>query len=161
LILTLQLEPIPGLFVEEIEGATYQWYKCEDNGTLTLVEGANGSEFESFEGGYFSVSATVEGCTYFSDCEFVSGLSTSEEDFRHNLTLYPNPSSGEISLEMDDFSDNIILSIYTLKGQMVYQKGMGTAIPNNVALDLPAGAYMALIQSEKGDNLARELLIIE
>jgi hypothetical protein len=77
-----------------------------------------------------------------------------------NLKIYPNPSSGVLSLDIDGYSAILSFSIYSLNGQLLYQERIDSAIRTDIALNLPSGAYLAVVQTAEG-LLGRELLVIE
>jgi len=86
-------------------------------------------------------------------------LSVRNKEIR-DLKIYPNPSLGVFSLELDGYSGMLSLSIYSLNGKLVYQERIDSAMRNDFSLNLPSGAYLAVIR-DQGNFLSRSILVFE
>jgi hypothetical protein len=75
--------------------------------------------------------------------------------FEDNLTLYPNPTSGQINIEA---KNGIILrsaEVYNVLGQMVIS---GVNIAQNASFDvsrLGAGTYMVKVSTDEGSSYGK------
>lgn len=66
-------------------------------------------------------------------------LSITENELGKALTVYPNPSEGQFTIDIPNLENNSAISIYTTHGQKVYS---GNLINNSVQLDgLSQGVY--------------------
>lgn len=107
------------------------------------------------KGRYKIVVVDNSGC--ITESEAIVDYSVGREDqlSESNIQIYPNPSDGNINLEMNDIMDFTVF-IYDLTGKLVYKKNNPagnhsvsyTSIP--LKLDLNPGVYHLLIQTVKG-----------
>ena len=78
-----------------------------------------------------------------------------ESGFANSAKVFPNPSNGDLTLEIDaDMNSNIKISIYDLSGKAVWSSNKTVSVGMNQfsinATNLPAGAYvMQVISNEK------------
>lgn len=80
------------------------------------------------------------------------------EDF--NFIIYPNPTNGKYSLSFNGSHEDLELSIFDLRGKMVYSKkinGINSSLELD-ATDLTSGIYLIVIKTDAG-NIGRERLI--
>ena len=77
-------------------------------------------------------------------------------DETYELSIYPNPSSGDIQLDNREAGH---LFIYDLSGKMVSNSFIAT--PNgNVQLDLPANLYIAKFVSQDTNTIHHSRIVI-
>jgi Concanavalin A-like lectin/glucanases superfamily/Secretion system C-terminal sorting domain len=136
-------------------GATYNWFDCS-SGYVTIA-GAVSQTYTITSSGNYAVSIQMSGCIDTSDCvlAFFVGL---EENGLKNLSVYPNPTNGEIYID-GQFEGN--LSIMDSKGDLVYEtRLMGNS---NSSISLPvsiqSGMYFMVFQNDRV-NFRRKVLII-
>lgn len=97
-----------------------------------------------------------DGLTYTSEplsCDFDSSIE--ELDSTIQLSVYPNPTSGMVSLTVDQkVAQSIELQVFDLMGQLVktIQYGsVGTSFRSEVDMTaFPAGTYTLVVRSENG-----------
>jgi hypothetical protein len=112
----------------------YQWYL---NGQP--INGANGTFFIPQVAGNYSVSTFYGTClsesVYFNPQLSVSGIST------FGITLYPNPASDELNIEVNEAFIGKSFQIYSSSGELV-KKGKLDSKTNRISLTkLPTGTY--------------------
>lgn len=86
---------------------------------------------------------------------------TSVNDFSSAppLTIFPNPSSGRLVVDLEDEMTDLSLNIYSITGQQVYRQPQVAGTRVELQLDLSAGTYMVVLRS--GDLIVnRKMLII-
>ena len=77
---------------------SYQW--LDENGNL--ISGANSSTFTPLSSGNYFVQVTdSSGCSGTSVAIYFEGIS-SVDDILNSITLYPNPTSGEIFISTSE-----------------------------------------------------------
>ncbi|MCR9171590.1 MAG: T9SS type A sorting domain-containing protein [bacterium] len=77
-----------------------------------------------------------------------STASTMENSFISNITMYPNPAENLVK-----FSEQIDgLVIHDLRGREVYRSEL---VGKEFSFNLPAGVYIATLQTENGEQLQR------
>ena len=87
------------------------------------------------------------------------------EIFTRDFNVYPNPASGTTTFSFNaESSENIVLTIINLKGQVIYQNDLGS-LPqgeNKIELNLsglPNGMYSCQLTSNGTIKGTRKLLI--
>lgn len=90
------------LYTIEIPDVKYQWYVCRDNEQIPIL-GATGPTYKFSITGNYSIAVTYKGCTYFSNCLFVSTSSTDKTitDARP-YKMYPNPVYDHLTFQTID-----------------------------------------------------------
>lgn len=119
---------------------TYQWLDCDNS--YTPIAGETNQTFVAPINGNYAVSITENGCVDTSACVSISTIGIKEFE-KYNLSLFPNPSKGEFTLNYGDEKPNSI-SILDLQGKLVaeYNKGSMT----NFKINVPKGMYIVKIQ---------------
>jgi hypothetical protein len=92
----------------------------------------------------------------------IPGIS-SESLSNRSMKVYPNPSSGMITLEISrDAATDLDVEIYSLNGKMVYRNALRSVINVQEQLDLSdldKGIYMLRVRSE--DEISMRKLVIQ
>jgi len=125
-------------------GASYQWYF---NGVL--IPGATQQTYTATQNGDHTVSVIdANGCTGQSAIYIVTGIS---QDI--DVSLYPNPSSGTITVTAKNIKGEARIRIYGVNGALVLDKTLADiAIKNNLDIsNLAAGVYELKIYTAKGN----------
>lgn len=120
----------------------YQWYL---NGAP--INGANGAFFIPQVAGNYSVSTFYGTClsesVYFNPELSVSGIST------FGFTLYPNPASDELNIEVNEAFRGKSFQIYSTSGELV-KKGKLDSKTNRISISkLPSGTYTIRINGSQ------------
>ncbi len=134
------------------------------NGTLIIPIKADYSE--AFRGidisqglinhGQNGASATI--CTNFRDYVFSGGdpLSTAENSLSEIL-ISPNPSNGNFNLKVSEFSDNKVVEIVDVNGQIIQTINLG-GINTLMNVNLTkSGIYLLRVQ---GTTITKKLIVI-
>jgi len=97
----------------------YQWYFYD-----TLLNGANNQNYTVINQGTYFVEVTNQyGCSAISDSIYVLISSLSDLQTSNNVLLYPNPTSGLISLSFNVKNEsNVNIKIFDNLGQLMYNK---------------------------------------
>jgi hypothetical protein len=79
------------------QNANYQWYNCTNNQS---IPGETGISFTAPESGSYGVKIDINGCIDTSECHAItiSGI----KDHNKSVQLYPNPTTGIITIELGD-----------------------------------------------------------
>lgn len=83
-------------------------------------------------------------------CEFLSTPTISN----FKLAIYPNPSSGNFSMMMEDVGQT---EIYTINGQLLFTEKLSIG-ENKLSVDLPTGIYILKTKTES-KNFTNKLII--
>ncbi|MCX6226734.1 MAG: T9SS type A sorting domain-containing protein [Bacteroidia bacterium] len=96
---------------------------------------------------------------------FVNTTSASNEEMINRVHVFPNPSSGQVTLELNtQLPDEFKLRIYSVTGQLVLEKTISCHSGiNTEAIDLngqPQGIYMLSLQAKSGGWQQQNTIIL-
>ncbi|WP_417609372.1 HYR domain-containing protein [Owenweeksia hongkongensis] len=140
---------------------TYQWYRDG-----VLIPGATNQNYAYNLGGNYQVMVTNNsGCENYSDGMVVGqagGGIGIEENLFGDLDLYPNPSNGVITIDINrNELEELSLVIFNTAGKMVYELTEQTSYEGKLSIDLshlPDATYMLRITS--GGEVAVKRVVI-
>jgi hypothetical protein len=138
-------------------GATYQWLDC-DNSNAT-IPGETGQSYAALANGNYAVELTENGCIDTSACVNIITTAILENNFGSELNIYPNPTKGIFSVDLDKTYNSILITITDLSGRLIECKEYNKTKLMNLKIDKPAGMY--LMRIETGDQKAVIRLIKE
>ncbi len=131
-------------------GATYQWIDCL-NGNAP-VAGETNQTFTPQANGDYAVIVTVGPCSDTSACTNVITGIDAHDNVAFNL--YPNPTNGIVTIQLNTFSPNAQIEVFNALGQMVI-----TAKPTNTVttVELPKenGIYLVRITCDGVSSTTR------
>ncbi|PWL33002.1 MAG: hypothetical protein DCO96_01230 [Fluviicola sp. XM-24bin1] len=140
----------PNTLVSHQDNATYHWLDCNSNFVMT---GATGQTFQTAISGNYAVMLGTGSCIDTSDCVFLTvGI---EENILPEVHIFPNPSDGNFTLEIDQHADVIIQS---MDGALIdakkYQSGT-----HLIELRVASGVYLVEIKSDSGQPTRKYITI--
>ncbi len=125
----------------------YQWLDC-DNGYNPIV-GATNQSYTATTNGSYAVIISSNGCTDTSSCVTISSLNIEENIFEKNISIYPNPTSDILVIELKTL-ESVNITITDLAGKVVYKKQQ--IHENSISLslkNLKNGSYIIIINSNE------------
>ena len=125
--------------------ASYQWLDCDNN--YAPIAGETNSSFTPIVTGNYAVAVTQNACSDTSVCELVSIVNVIENAFEKTPLVYPNPTQGVLTVEMDVVYPEIYVAIRTLGGQLVVKQEFTSAKILIVEIDAASGIYIMELQS--------------
>lgn len=81
-----------------------------------------------------------------------------KEDYSSTLQVYPNPTTGKITISVREQEKAFHINIYNLIGEMVFHWESGNSTNANFEADLsrkPDGVYFVELDTEKANVLKR------
>lgn len=132
-------------------GATYQWIDCNTN---QPIAGETNDSYTPTFGSNFAVIITENGCSDTSAC-VSSNVGIAEIGIK-TLVLYPNPTSGMLSISFEGEIKNI--EVVDILGRVVSSPvSIGNKSVN--ATDLTSGKYMIRIITDNDQVLVEEFVV--
>lgn len=132
-------------------GVTYQWINCAGN--VPIAGETNQTFFASVNGSY-AVIVSDGACSDTSECftpDFsgIEGLNTS------GFSIVPNPSNGNVSIELSENTTNATISIAALNGQVIETFTTSSASTSRDLSYLNDGMYLITVATENGNTTKR------
>lgn len=126
-------------------GAAYQWLSCDD--AFAPLSGETMQSYTPVENGHYAVMVTQGSCSDTSDC---IPISKSGIDFfsAEGMTIYPNPVSDELIIEIKGNQKKMVFEILNSTGQMVYKGNILQKTAVNTS-KFTSGIYLVKIESGK------------
>lgn len=129
--------------------ATYQWIDCSTNAE---VQDENGMSFDVTQSGDYAVALNVNGCIDTSNCETVN--ISSLDEFSLQVSLYPNPTFGQLTIESDEKVNTV--NFYSLDGKLIK---MMTNPESVISMEqLGVGVYVIEILSVNGGRFVSKVI---
>ncbi len=137
--------------------ATYQWLDC--NNSYLEIPGETNQHYYPSEDGSYAVKLTEDGCLDTSACVIISTVGINASTKSKLFTVYPNPTSGQLTIEFENEFSNVQLTVRNVIGQAVYTKNYTTGNQINFELEGAAGIYFIEVVDQ--DNLTQLKVIKE
>jgi len=126
--------------------ATYQWLSC-DEGNVPL-SGETGQTFTPAQNGNYAVLVTQNGCTDTSSCYYVI-VNLVENNFATTIWVIPNPTSGNVVVDLGGVYPAISVSITDQSGRNIRNIRGENVDRIEIYLNEPKGIYLLTIQDGK------------
>jgi hypothetical protein len=94
--------------------ASYLWLDCDNQ---TVITGEISQSFTAIANGNYAAIVTENGCTDTSACINISSVGFTEDSSNNNLILFPNPTSGYVTLAQIGIFNNTIVQLMTIDGK--------------------------------------------
>ena len=125
--------------------ATYQWLDCDNNNAVIASE--TQQSFTVTTNGNYAVELTENGCVDTSACVAITTVGIIENSFGDGLTVYPNPTSGDFSINLGTTYENTKIVITDISGKMIESKTTTQSQILNLCIKEPIGIYIVSIQA--------------
>jgi hypothetical protein len=130
--------------------ATYQWLDCDNNNSVISSE--TGQSFTPTANGNYAVELTENGCIDTSACVNINTVGIIENSFGNELLIYPNPTSGNFSIDLGASFETSVVTITDISGKLIDSKTISQSQILNLSINEPTGIYFITIQA--GDKKA-------
>ena len=133
-----------------VSGLMYQWIDC-DNGN-TPISGATNQSFTPAVSGNFAVIITNSVCEVTSQCIAFTFLGLNDNSFKNELILYPNPTEGNITLNLGSTHRGVDVTIFNILSQIVSKDHFSNTNEINLNIEGASSIYFMEIVSETGER---------
>ena len=158
-------------FANEIPGgdgvySTWWEYIPSATGTMTFSvdsHGINSDPVSLLPGEYLAALFCCDAYGLYASTNFIVtefGLGIKPEPgSSSSLNLYPNPSTGRVTVKVDKAAQMNIIKVYNITGQVVYQERPSSFVNEKVIdLKLSKGIYFVEVQTESS-RISKKLII--
>jgi hypothetical protein len=136
--------------------AVYQWIDCA---TGQPISGATAQTYTPTASGSYAVLVS-NGCSDTSACVAVtvSGAGLQNLALGESFALFPNPSTGEITLQTDAVQEMLTVEIVNNLGQVMLSKRVQNASQVSLLLEAEAGVYYVVLTLDSGRKITKPLI---
>lgn len=143
------------LIADEVEGA-YQWVDC--NSEWSEIDGATDQSFVPSENGSYAVIINDGACADTSDCYDIVALSLTEHN-PTNIRVFPNPSTGNFNIQLQNLVTDLTVNIYDVSGRIVFHAEHQNVNELAIELIVAKGVYYIALQGLTEEQTIVKLLI--
>ncbi|MEZ5069908.1 MAG: LamG-like jellyroll fold domain-containing protein [Bacteroidales bacterium] len=135
--------------------ATYQWLDCEaDNAPM---DGETGQSFLAVRNGNYAVEIGQNGCIDTSACYQVSTVGFLENTFETDVTVFPNPTNGQVTIRFGTSLPEFSATLSDLNGKVIRTSTHRNTDSFEWNVPEPSGVYLLTIASDT--NIASVRLV--
>lgn len=102
--------------------AIYQWYECDyefNSPTLVPIGNATEQSFTPNDENYYAVEVSYNDCNEISDCININYIGIDKTKKEKEVLLYPNPTTGTLSIKIPSTLIGNIIKIINPLGQII------------------------------------------
>ncbi len=155
--LLFEVIPSDGFFTAVIpEGGELQWLDCDND--FAPVAGATGSTFAPPDSRAYALEVTADGCVDTSDCQSLVPVGVNETAFEGKLSLFPNPTTGRITVGLGKTYGEVRTILRNSSGQSLAETRFERIEQFDLQVEGPAGVYTLEIRTQKGERAVVRLL---
>ncbi|UTW62303.1 T9SS type A sorting domain-containing protein [bacterium SCSIO 12741] len=135
---------------------SYTWIDCQSG---QMVSGQNTAQFSASQNGSYALIIEDNGCVDTSSCYTISSLQLGVYDpntIEKLVRIYPNPTSGEFVLELNEEGKVYQVMIADAQGKLVWEQRNLTDSKQFIDLTAePEGTYFISIQLDGQEQVFR------
>ncbi|NQV53989.1 MAG: T9SS type A sorting domain-containing protein [Flavobacteriales bacterium] len=131
-------------------GASYQWMRCDS--AYMLQSGEVGQSFTATSVGSYAVEITQNNCVDTSACISISSLGFDAFKAKSSIELFPNPTTGNLSIEINDTETSYEVVIRNPTGQLIKHERIKELGRHDFTLEGPSGIYFVALISPLGEH---------
>lgn len=106
-----------GVLTANMVGQTYQWLDCSNG--FSEISGATAQSFTPTQNGSYAVVVTTTECSDTSNCHSIGGLGLLTNTFESEFTIYPNPTDGQMTIDLGDSYKSITVIVRSVDGKLI------------------------------------------
>ena len=129
-----------------ISAATCRWLDCDNN--YAVIAGQTGYSYTPTVNGNYAVELTVNGCVDTTACVAIVTLGIIESSFGNNLIVYPNPTNGNLTLDLGNTFEKTEIQITDILGKVIESKSVISTQTVDLFIQEPAGTYLVTVQAD-------------
>ena len=133
----------------DASGYSYQW--IENCGTTNdVISGATDQTYTPSTNGTYAVIIDNGTCSDTSDCVIIDDLGIDVSDFGTSFKVYPNPTFGDLKIDLGDVYSGTSVKAFNALGELVINESFGTTDEVNLNIEGTPGMYILEIKTEDG-----------
>ncbi len=137
-------------------GYSYQWIDC-DNGNAPIL-GAINQSYTVTSNSSYAVEISDGTCTITSTCFIVNVIKVLENSFSDSIVYFPNPTVGNLTIDLGNMYSNITISIRNVLGQLVNIEKHASIDLINLNINEPPGTYFIKVENENNESVHLKII---
>jgi hypothetical protein len=129
-------------------GAIYQWLDCTNG--YAVIDGATDQDLTVPSNGSYAVQVTQNACTDTSACEAVINVGLIQVGNGNPFTVYPIPTSGELTVDLGSTHDVVTVVAKNELGQEVFKRSVTAS--RLLRFNIPGDAGVYFVELWSADN---------
>lgn len=134
------------VLIANLSNATYQWLDCNDS--FAPLTGETNQSFSPSINGSFAVQIAQNDCMDTSACTVVNTVGIIENSFGQGFSVYPNPTSSNLTIELGDTYPSVDAQILNGRGQLVEKAVFLNPHTLSLTINGPPGFYYVEVVAE-------------
>jgi hypothetical protein len=133
-------------------GGNYSWVYCDSN--YKNIPGATFQTFIAKQNGRYAVIVDNGTCSDTSACVTISSFTNIYRLSNTNVTVYPNPTRGNFTVQFDRIQNQIVLALYNMSGQLIKsQTNRNSNVVNIEMGDISSGVYVLKLKDNENQEI--------
>jgi len=135
-----------------LSAASYQWVDCANS--YAVIAGETNQSFTPTVNGDYAVIIDDGICVDTSLCYLITGVGINEDGINSVIVIYPNPTSGLITIEGEDIE---VVKVFDVNGKRIYETVIANEVKqspiNTLNIDLSTyskGIYLVNVKTNSG-----------
>jgi len=137
----------------KIVGASFQWLDCDNN--FAKIVGATSRTYTATKNGSYAVEITKNGCTDTSECITISGVGIAKNNVLNDVSIFPNPTSGKLSVDFGKVYPNVAFDLTNIQGQLIQSWSFENISEVELDIQEPKGVYLLHIKAGEEQSVFR------
>ncbi len=137
-------------------GATYQWIDC--NNANSIITGETNASYTATANGDYAVIVTQNTCTDTSACVNINSVEVIENSIVSGLEIYPNPTSGVLTIEFQKDYSSIEVGVTNILGEYTETYHFRSTDKAEITITGAKGFYFVKIIADKKETATFKVL---
>jgi hypothetical protein len=129
-------------------GANYQWVNCNNN--YAAIVGETSQSFTAVASGNYAVIINNGNCVDTSVCNIITVVGIAENESNANFTLFPNPTSENISIQFKNDQAFVKVRLISIIGQELKSQSFQNTKLIDYTIEQTKGVYFIEVTNNEG-----------
>lgn len=138
-------------------GASYQWLDCGNN--HAIINGATNQTYTPSANGNYAVEVSMNVCIDTSQCNAVTTVGVMENDFESILKVYPNPTNGNLTIDLGETQTTVTVSVTNLEGKLISSHKIASS--NLLSVDIEGEPNVYIIEILTGAKKRAKVKVVK
>ena len=121
-----------------------------------VILGATSQSFTPTSIGDYAREININCCIDTSVCQTINSVSIIENNKTRPIEIYPNPSSGELTIELDNYYDDVEVTLNSISGQLISKQLYKNT--RNISFEINQRSGLFIIETKIESNFNSSLI---